>query len=332
MLQFTKYRIFLKHLTIKKLFNLACVSLSYTLSLIRRKPVRWGLPMSMSIEPTNYCNLHCPQCPVGLNSLTRPKGFMDFSLYKKIIDQSAPYLLNLFLYFQGEPFLHKSIIDFINYAESKNIFTGLSTNAQLIDYKTAQQIILSGLSYIIISLDGMDQDTYAQYRRGGNINSVFAAINNLQKAKEHLGSSTPAIELQFIVLKTNETQISDFLEFCRKLHGVKCSLKSAQIENFNTAAQFVPNIEKYSRYYLKDGEWLRKKKIKNRCWRLWNSVVITWDGQVLPCCFDKDAKYSFGNIAVQSLACVIKNDFFKKFAGTVLTNRKKIDICRNCTE
>ncbi len=332
MTQFTKYHAFVKHLTLKKLFNLSKVSLSYAASLLFRKPMRWGIPVSISVEPTNTCNLSCPQCPVGLGILKRPKGFIDFELYKKIIDQTAPYLLNLFLYFQGEPLLHKNIIDLVKYASQKNIFTGLSTNAQLLDFNIARELVNSGLSYIIISVDGMAQQTYEKYRVRGKVDKVFSAIESLIKAKTELKSSTPAIELQFLVLKHNEHQVPVFLEYCKKNKHVTCKLKSAQIENFSTAHLYVPLNKKYARYTYTDNSWHLKKKLKNRCWRLWNSTVITWDGQVVPCCYDKDARYAFGNAKETQIKDIIKNHRFKTFAYTLLTDRSKIDICTNCNE
>ncbi len=332
MYQFTKYLIFLKHLNFKKLLNSLKVSSSFLISVITREPIRWGMPISMSIEPTNFCNLQCPQCPVGLNLLNRSRGFIDEQLFRKIIDQVSPYLLNLFLYFQGEPFLHKSILDMIKYAEGKNIFTGLSTNGQLLTEQTAIDLVKSGLSFIIISMDGLDQKTYEKYRKGGSLAKVQESIINIQKAKKLLKSTSPYIEIQFLVLRHNEQQIKDFLQFCRKSKGISCKLKSAQIENFSTADLYIPQNKKYSRYYFADSSWHLKKKIKNHCWRLWNSAVITWDGQVVPCCYDKNAKYAFGNVKDKNLRELIKNQDFKRFAKTILTDRSQIDICRNCNE
>ena len=331
MKQFTKYTEFIRHITYKKLINLLKITSSFILSNLIKKPIRWGMPLSLSIEPTNYCNLKCPQCLTGLNILSRPKGFIDFSLYKKIVDQASPYLLNLFLYFQGQPFLHKEITQMIKYAKQKNLFTGLSTNAQYINPKIAKQLVQTKLSYIIISLDGMHDNVYKLYRQGGSIDKVFDAINNLLEAKKKLMSSLPIIEIQFLILKTNQHQINDFLNFCKN-KKVICKLKTAQIEDFNTAKIFLPSIEKFSRYKLVQGKWQIKKKIKNHCWRLWNSIVITWDGKVVPCCYDKDAKYMFERIQNSTLNNIIKNKKFYQFAKTVLTNRQNIDICRNCNE
>ncbi len=329
-MNFVLYSSFVSKLTFKKTFNALKAGLSYGLSNILKKPVRWGFPISISVEPTNFCNLRCPQCPVGLNLLTRPKGFMDFETFKLIIDQAYPYLLNLFVYFQGEPLLHKQLPGFIRYATGKNIFTGLATNAQFLDYSAAQNLVKSKLDYIIISMDGTEQQTYEKYRAGGKLDKVIQAVQNISLAKKQLGSKLPSVELQFIVFRHNQHQIKDFLNLAKQLKVNKATIKSAQIEDFSTIEQFIPAIPRFSRYTKVNGQWKNKRKLKNRCWRLWNSVVITWDGTVVPCCYDKDAQYAFGSVYEGNLFDLVKNEKFKTFAFRVLTDQQSIDICRNC--
>ena len=331
-MNFIELTVFIRKLTVKKIFNFLKIKISYYLSVICRKPFRWGIPWSISIEPTDYCNLKCPQCPVGLGLLTRDKGFIDFKMFKKTIDILQPYLLNLFIYFQGEPLLHPRLIDMVNYATKHNIFTAIATNAQLINYKTALSLVKAGLDKIIISLDAIDQNTYKFYRINGNIINVLQAIIYLKMAKKALNSLTPIIEVQFLVLKTNQNQIKAFKLLCKNLKANKCTLKTAQIIDFSTANLFIPSIEKFSRYKKNGKQWNIKNKLKNRCPRLWNSAVITWDGYILPCCFDKDAKYKLANVQQGFNFKTFNNENFKTFAKRVLTSRQSIDICSNCTE
>ncbi len=327
-----KNLIYLKKLNFIKILNVLKYQFSYFFSMIMRRPIRWNYPLSLSLEPVNVCNLNCPQCPVGTNSLQRQKGKMDLELFKKIIDESGKYLLNLFLYFQGEPFLNNDIFKMIEYANAKNIVTVTSTNGHYFTKENVSELINSGLDIIIISLDGTTQEVYEKYRRGGNLDKVIEGIKLLVDEKEKTKSNKPFIELQFIVFSHNEHQMREFISLAKELKVDMYSFKSAQIYNYQTDTYLLPKNQKYSRYIFKNGEWQLKWKIKNRCPRLWNSSVVTWDGFVLPCCFDKDAKYSFGNIKNQNLKEIIANEKFKKFAKTVLTNRKSIDICNNCTE
>lgn len=319
----------LRKISLNKITNYLIGRLSYAWSLLNQKPLRWAFPYSVSIEPTNVCNLRCPQCPTGLNLLQRTKGKMDFELYKSIIDKTYKYLLNLFLYFQGEPLLSSDFFEMVKYADSKNIYVVTSTNAQLINDEVADKIVKSGLDKLIISVDGIDNETYTKYRIGGSLEKVLNGINSLKAAKSKYHSHLPSIELQFIVMKHNEKQINDFMQFARQMK-MSYSLKSAQIVDFVTAEEFVPKIEKYSRYKKENDAYVLKKTIGNRCSRLWDSLVITWNGDVLPCCYDKDAEHSFGNVTDEEIMKIYNNEYFRKFAKQVLTDRKKIDICRNC--
>ena len=324
--------IFVKKLSFAKIFNSIKVFFSFLISSISKKAYRWGKPLSISIEPTTACNLSCPECPIGNNSLKRNKGQIDIDLFKKTIDSSKKHLLNIFLYFQGEPFLHKNIFEMISYANKKKVYTATSTNGHFLSKDNSLKIIYSKLDKLIISLDGTTQDVYSQYRVNGKLSQVIKGIENLIRIKEEQKSKKPFIELQFLVLKTNEHQIEEIKKLAKKLKVDKLALKTAQVYNYENDVTFIPENKKYNRYCKTNDKWIQKGKQRNRCWRLWNSVVITWDGNVLPCCFDKDAKYSFGNIKNEKFKKIIKNEKFKSFANKVLTNRQDIDICRNCSE
>jgi len=326
------FLIFLKKIDFTKIINLLKIYISFFISEILKKQIRWGMPYSISIEPTNNCNLKCSECPSGNNQLTRARGTIENNLYYKIIDESYKYLLNLFLYFQGEPFLTKNIYDLINYANNKNVFTATSTNGHFLTKQNSEKIIKSGLNKLIISLDGTTQETYEKYRINGDIEKVKKGIKNIVDAKTKFKSKTPFIEVQFLVLSSNEHQIVEIKKFCKEQKIDKLSFKSAQIYNFETNTSLIPKSKKYSRYKYTDGRWQLKKKIKNHCFRLWNSVVITWKGDLLPCCFDKDAQYPFGNVNDENIEDLITNSKFKTFAKQLQTDRSKIDICRNCSE
>ena len=326
--------IFLKKLTFRKVFNAVKIYLSYIFSIIFKFSKRWGYPVSISIEPTATCNLHCPECPSGTDELTRFKGNIDFSLFRKVIDETAPYLLNLILYFQGEPFFNKDIFKLIEYASvKKKIYSVTSTNGHFLTAEIARKIVLSGLDKIIISLDGTTQETYERYRRGGDLETVLSGIRNLISQREKLQSQTPIIVIQFLVFKFNEHEIEPVKELCKDLKVDRLELKSAQIYDFEKNSDLIPDIEKYSRYKKNaNGKFEIKSKLKNHCRRLWEANVITNKGEVLPCCFDKDAKYSAGNVKEYKFSEIKNNIAAVSFREKLLKSRKQIDICRNCTE
>jgi MoaA/NifB/PqqE/SkfB family radical SAM enzyme len=117
-----------KKLSFKKAINFLKVFISFNISKVLKKSIVWGLPYSVSIEPTTSCNLHCLECPSGQNQFTRKTGHITSELYKSIINELYPHLAYLILYFQGEPYLHPNFFDLVNYANKKNIYTASSTN------------------------------------------------------------------------------------------------------------------------------------------------------------------------------------------------------------
>lgn len=95
----------------------------------------------------------------------------------------------------------------------------------------------------------------------------------------------------------------------------------------------MPNNEKYSRYKRQlDGTYKLKHKTGNHCWRMWSSSVFTWDGKVVPCCFDKDAKHILGTIENTPFKQIWKEPQYTSFRKMILEQRNTIDICQNCSE
>jgi radical SAM protein with 4Fe4S-binding SPASM domain len=334
MLQGTKNTFFfLKFLTNKRLSNIIKILVGYFFSKWFGKNLQWGLPISIAIEPTTACNLRCPECPSGLRSFTRNTGNIEFSLFKKIIDELHTHIFYLTFYFQGEPYIHQKFLEMVAYASSKKIFTTTSTNAHFIDSETAKNTVLSGLNCLIISIDGVTQETYTQYRKGGELEKVIEGTKNILYWKKKLNSTYPLVYFQFLVVKPNEHEINKIKELSKELGVDKLLFKTAQFYSFENGNALMPANEKYSRYKKNKLEkYQLKNKLGNHCWKLWHSCVITWDGNVVPCCFDKDAKHVMGNIKKNKFENIWKNSLYQQFRSSLLRSRKDIDICKNCSE
>src|SRR5579862_9368379 len=170
-------------LTPRRIWNGTKVLSSYYISKWTKKPVQWGYPVSVSVEPTTSCNLRCPECPSGLRSFTRPRGMLEKKFFEKMIDQMAPELLYLTFYFQGEPYLNPDFLEMVKYAKSKRIYTATSTNAHYLNDENARLTVESGVDSLIISIDGITQDVYSQYRIGGDLEKVMEGADNIVKWK-----------------------------------------------------------------------------------------------------------------------------------------------------
>lgn len=323
----------LVRITPGRLINLLRLFSSYYLSRITGRLRHRGNPFTISIEPTTSCNLHCPECPSGLRKFTRPEGSISLDMYRHVIDQLHADLFYLILYFQGEPYIHHHFFSLLEYARKKKIYTTTSTNAHFLTDVNAKKTVESGLNRIIISLDGLDQETYEKYRIGGSFNNVMDGIRNLVKWKKELKSSTPYIIIQFIVLRTNEHQVPALRRLARETGVDKIEIKTAQVYNYEDGNSLIPLNESLSRYKKIKGErYMIDNQLYNHCQRMWQGCVITWDGRVVPCCFDKDARHLLGDLKKQEFHEIWRSEAYDLFRKKIFTGRKEIDICRNCTE
>jgi len=253
--------------------------------------------------------------------------------FSETIDQLHKDLLYLVFYFQGEPYLNPDFLDMVKYASAKKIYTATSTNAHFLNDANAKRTIESGLDRLIISIDGTTQESYEKYRVGGQLEKVLAGARNIVKWKRELKSRTPFVVFQFLVVKHNEHQVGDVKKLATEIGVDDVWFKTAQVYDFqNDPNDLIPLDEKYSRYKKTAGGNVFKGKLSNHCWRLWHDPVITWDGLVAPCCFDKDAQHRMGDLKEKSFKEIWKNGEYTKFRTQILKGRKNIDICANCSE
>jgi radical SAM protein with 4Fe4S-binding SPASM domain len=324
----------LSKLTPRRAWNGTKVLSSYYISKWTKKPVQWGYPVSVSVEPTTSCNLRCPECPSGLRAFTRPTGMLEKNFFRDTIDQLSKDLLYLIFYFQGEPYLNPEFLEMVQYASKKGIYTATSTNAHYINDANAKKTVASGLDRLIISIDGTTQDVYEQYRVGGKLEKVLEGTRNIMKWKKELKSKTPFVFFQFLVVKPNEHQIENIKQLAKEIGVDDVRFKTAQVYDYeNDPNNLIPTIDKFSRYKKnKKGEFEFKNSLNNHCWRLWHATVITWDGLVVPCCFDKDAQHRLGDLKGMPFKEIWHNKNYVDFRKSILQSRSNIDICANCSE
>lgn len=323
----------LSKFTPRKVWNAGKVISSYYVSKIKGKAKQWGLPMSISFEPTTSCNLRCPECPSGLRSFSRPTGMLDVEFFKNTINDLHKELIYLTFYFQGEPFLHPHFLDMAKYASGKGIYTATSTNAHYLDDVTAKKTVQSKLDRLIISIDGSAQETYEQYRIGGDLKKVIEGTKNIVRWKKELKSKTPHLIFQFLVVKPNEHQIEEVQQLAKELGVNELKLKTAQVYDLEKENNLIPENPKYARYKKdQEGNYQLENTLDNHCWKLWHSSVITWDGKVVPCCFDKDAAHRMGDLKETPFKELWQGDLYQNFRSAILKSRKENEICKNCSE
>jgi len=330
-----------KSFTLRRFWNVLKITISYGLSLLIRKPIVWGYPPIVMIEPTNICNLQCPLCPSGAGKLSRERGYMSLKMFKKIVDEIEKYSFMILLWNQGEPFLNPNLLDMIEYAHAKKLYIMTSSNANILP--SAKDIVNSGLDMILISLDGATQETYDKYRQSGSLENVVNNVRELVKAKKEMaeysskrsaGKEKPRLQIvnQFLVMKHNEHEIDRVKQITKELEFDATVLKTVQIYTKEDITNYLPKNPKYRRYKVSTDNFELKYGIKNRCFRIWSQPVINWNGDMSVCCFDKDIEYSIGNIKKAQFYELWKSKRMMLFRQIILKNRKLFEFCRNCGE
>lgn len=264
---------------------------------------------------------------------------MPMEVYTQVLDAVAQTACVIQFYFQGEPLLNPELSRMVQMAHERGLYTIVSTNAQALTETMANDLSRAGLNRIIVSLDGVSEESYAAYRKGGDLHKVLMGLQYLRRAKT---GRYPRIELQMLRLKTNEHEWHWLRTHYRKMGADRLTLKTAQFYDFEHGNPLMPTDERYCRYRKgEDGLYHLKRKVQRHftCKRLWTGCVITTAGEVLPCCYDKDSRYSFGNLLTSTLnsPSISLRDIYcgeraQRFREQVIKHPASIDICRNCAQ
>ena len=302
---------------------------SYALSRIGSVHIAHG-PLFVSVEPANVCQLRCPECPVGRGYGLQVTGYrtMPMAVFRRVLEEVKETAWVMQFYFQGEPLLNRDLPQMIREAHDAGLFTIVSTNAQAMSEEMAQALVGAGLDRIIVSMDGLTEESYNAYRVGGSLEKCKAALRWLSGQKSKVKSRKPIIELQCLRLKSNEQEWALFEREYKALGADRLVFKSAQLYDYADGHPLMPTKAKYSRYVKgEDGKYHRRKLGKG-CWRVWSGAVVTTTGEVLPCCYDKAHEHAYGNIMNAGMKELFGNEKAVAFRRAALKETPK--ICQEC--
>ncbi|MFQ6114091.1 MAG: radical SAM/SPASM domain-containing protein [bacterium] len=329
-------RVYRYAVTPKRVFNLTRNALSMWISHRIKRPIVWGYPPVLMVEPTNICNLKCPMCPSGNGEMTRTRGRMDVGHFRQLIDEIGDHLFMLLFWNQGEPFINKQFPEMVRMAKAKSIPTITCTNGHFFHTSEAVRTVIDcGLDELIVSLDGTNSESYAKYRVGGSFQRVLDGVQAICEEKKRQKSLTPIINLQFIIFQHNEDEIEEVRRLARKFDVDKLTLKTAQVYTKEQADTFLPAKEAYRRYdYDSETLQIRRSRHPHGCHQLWQMSVVNWDGRVAPCCFDKDIEYELGHMFDKGTRFidVWKGKKYQTFRQNILHDRSHTPMCSNCLE
>lgn len=296
----------------------------------------YNKPVNAIFEMSNNCNLNCPLCNSG--SLRRyykhiQRGCMNFETFKAGLDKLLPELESILLYNWGEPLLNKELFICIEYANKNRVKTQLSTNMMLYTEEIGKKLVETELTKLIVSCDGISQETYEKYRQGGNLSKIIEGVDNLIEFKKILKVKTPLIEMQCIVFKFNENEMAEYEKFWKArgvdaVNFIRMSFMSKLGKDISQKLDYVPNNKEYQPYHPYGT--LRK------CDSLYNHVTIDWNGDWYTCCFPSgERKYRVGNLVSDNFWEVWNGEKYK-YNRRLLKKQKSEGLyhetmCHDCT-
>ena len=299
-----------------------------------------GYPYWLTLDPSNLCNLQCPFCPTGQKRDSRTKGVMAYDDFKKIMDELGRYLIHIDFCNWGEPFTNKDIFKMISLAKQYNIDTKIDSNFTLLSKKDIDKLLESGIDKIIVSIDGLCQETYSKHRVGGDFNKAMSNLQFLLERKKQLSLDRPHITWQFLVFKHNEHEINDVRRLGQEL-GVD---ETAITKAFIGYKDWMPTDQEHCRYNLdilqcdasherETSEYFTRQH--SYCNWLWEAIVINPNGSVSPCCTVENEKDDFGNILVYGFKKIWNNEQYRN-ARIYMKDRGKSNtiqnICHDCKQ
>ncbi|MDD4178683.1 MAG: radical SAM protein [Candidatus Margulisbacteria bacterium] len=317
---------FPRHHTPRKIFNLLLNQIAKLFGLT----YVLGMPIHMNIEVNNTCDLRCPMCSSGQKYSRRKRGLMSYENFTKIVDEVSPYLYKIGPFNLGEPLLHKDIFKMIRYAQAKNVAVIVSTNGNAMDAVKAEQLVDAGLEELIISMDAATEHTYQQNRPGGNFEQLLKNIRTLMGIRAKKKSRFPFVIINMILMDNNIVEMDEFVKLAKTLGVDKYNFSTYwemylgdSVKEKHTG-KLKPKSEEYKNIMPS------VMRVDNRCSWAWSGCIISWDGTVIPCCFDYNETYRLGNVFEGGIRKIWNNERYRGLRHLIRQGRLNPPLCRNC--
>jgi len=261
-------------------------------------------------------------CPTGAGKVHAERGLMDLSLFKKIIDEIHSHTSAIVLAIGGESLLHPDIFEMISNAESNQIKVTLNTNVTLLDREKADKLLKSRISNISFAFDGFNKRMYEKARRGADFEKTLNNILNFLRMKKERRLKKPFTVLSMLELNVGEYTREERDLFFKKFENLIDDIHIREVSSWGSL--------------FKDTEDFTCKRFRGEyvpCGRLWNTLGITWNGDVIPCTYHMNHDYVVGNINDASIADIWNSPKLMKLRQAMLEGNylELSPVCENCT-
>lgn len=274
-------------------------------------------PLELIVEITNRCNLSCIMCPRA--SMKRPQGFMEFELFKNIIDQVKDSIELVYISGGlGEPLLHPYLPDMIKYCRDNDVYVGLSTNCTLLTQERCGALLNHPPHLMLLALDAATKKLYEKIREGANYEATMQNVEYFLKEKIRRRCRDPHTIAQMIYMSENREEKSYFYDKWKGNKGVNGVRLKKYIHLHG--AKYVPDISKE----LEQCETLS-------CILPWRQLNISWSGDLALCCRDLDFKYPIGNVNEVPIKELWNSKKMIAYRKALSTGQKKnTPLCKEC--
>lgn len=304
------------------------------------KHVVYKTPYAVIIETSNTCNFRCPTCPTPHKLIyeRRKPQSMDLAVYKRIIDNIKDYVHIVYVYNSNEPLLHPDLTEMIKYASENNMHTMVSTNCSLLNKEKSEELLHSGLGEIRFAFDGLDKNSFEEFRKGGVFKEVRENIEYFCKRKKELGKKRPIATLQFILNKLNQDQIGEIKKFSKANNIDKLYIKPFIMSEYaykpeeikELSEKFYPDKDIYDEavVYKKDEQGLKPVTTYKKCKDVNRVFTVLADGRAVMCCFDLFGDYVYGQMDQVTLKELWNSSRVKKFRN--FGYNRQTPLCKKC--
>lgn len=272
-------------------------------------------PFFIDIELTNNCNLKCIMCPRG--KAERKNGYMNSSLFKKVVDECQKYKTPIRFIGWGEPLLHNEFSDYVKYVKQKNLLLHITTNGTLLNNIKINNIVKNNVDSIIISLQGTNDKQYAYIRRTNKYNEIKENVKKLVEVRNN--KKLPFIQISTTTTIETGKEIQSFVnEWLPLVDAV-----SVGTTNFNITGSVSLIAQKLA---------LKHKPWHVPCTEVYHQIQVDWDGNVSPCCGDYDNFLTIGNVNKDTIYYLWNNSKKLNCIRELLKNKghKTLTLCNNC--
>ena len=294
-------------------------------------------PPTVFIEPTNACNLRCPLCPTGSGRMTRPRGFVSPETCDRVFSEVTGHVEEVALNFYGEPMLHPELESLVRLGKRRGVRLKLYSNLALEPSCGWEALVAAGPDHLVVSIDGVTQDGYAAYRRGGRLQTVLDHLETLLAARERLGSGRPCVEVQMLALRANEGEWPLLAGRAEELGVdlIKHKLVNLGVDPDPASAELLPADPRHHYYDPERPPQVRpalaERAARSTCKELYlGPAIVGWDARFILCCRDHDATVELGSLEDRPIWDLWNGAELAGLRRRLGDPRSRPGLCRGC--